>query len=165
MEDSQDLSDHDQPFMQEMKLENDGPFLSSRTLARNLQHAAHIRSSRKPERARGSFHERAPRPLSFGEFVLPGGAFESPVHYPAESPKMTVESTRDPVPATAASRPYDPYCQEPLALGMHHLPETVFLIGYLQYLKTSSKGTRYRNLMLKKVWTLTFPRLRKRIAT
>ena len=35
------------------------------------------------------------------------------MHYPAESPKMTVESTRDPVPATAASRPYDPYCQEP----------------------------------------------------
>ena len=34
------------------------------------------------------------------------------MRYPAEFPKMTAESTRDPVPATAASRPYDPYCPE-----------------------------------------------------
>jgi hypothetical protein len=134
MEDSRDLSDHDQPFMQEMKLEDDEPFLSSRTLTPNLQHAAHIRSSRKPERARGFSHEHVPHPLSFGEFVLPGGALESRVHYPAESPRMTVESTRDPVPATAASRPYDPYCQEPARSWDAPLPETVFLIGYLQYL-------------------------------
>jgi hypothetical protein len=134
-----------------MKLENDEPFLSSRTLTPNLRHAAYIRSSRKPERTRGSSCERVPRPLSFGEFVLPGGALESPVHYPAESPKMTVDSTRDPAPATAASRPYDPYCQEPARSWDAPLPETVFLIGYLQYLKTSSEGTRHRNLMLKKV--------------
>src|ERR1700679_1507862 len=99
--------------MQEIEFEDDEPFLSSRTLTSNSQHAAHICSSRKPERARGSSHERVPRPLSFGEFGLPGGALESSVYYPANFPKMTAESTRDPVSATAASRPYDPYCLEP----------------------------------------------------
>ena len=59
---------------------------------------------------------------------------ESRVHYPAESPRMTVESTRDPVPATAASRPYNPYCQEPARSWDAPLPETVFLVEYLQYL-------------------------------
>ena len=45
MEDSQDLSDHDQPLMQEMEFEDDEPFLSSRALTPNLQHVTHIHSS------------------------------------------------------------------------------------------------------------------------
>lgn len=55
------------------------------------------------------------------------------MHYPAKFSKMTAESTRDPVPATVASRSYDPYCPEstrpwnaPLSRGgfSHGIPPT-----------------------------------------
>ena len=142
--------------MQEIEFEDDAPFLSSRTLTPNSRHTAHICSSRKP----GLLPRACTAPPILRRIRFAWRCFGVSVYYPANFPKMTAGSTRDPMSVIAASRPYGPYFPEPTRSWdappsrggfSHRIPtfEDIF--------------QSYHNLLFKKVWVFMFPHLRKRI--